>query len=270
MGRLESGPFSLKLVSWNVHGLPWPASRDRRRRIHRIARKILDLRPDLVFLQEVWLNSDARYLRGTLGPDYVSIFQPRSRGTPGGGLVVSLRSSDGWTAAAPPEFRCFQSSAPRWKVWEGDGLGGKGILTIEVRRDARRLFLVDTHLQSQYARSDYAAVREAQITELEAWADRLDPQVPALIAGDFNTDYRESSLYTKILAIGADLTESARQRCGHGTVLDGTGSWIDYVLLHRGGDCGASSDFELILSDAPDRPYSDHHALSGTIHLPRW
>jgi endonuclease/exonuclease/phosphatase family metal-dependent hydrolase len=259
----------LKVLSWNVHGLPWPASIDRRNRMQRIAGKILEHKPDVVLLQEVWFDSDARYFGSALSADYLPICAARSRGAPRGGLLAYLRTSDGASLAAQPEFHEFQASAPAWKVWEGDGLGRKGLLSAEIRRDGQRFIIVNTHLQSQYPCNDYLGVREAQITELGRFLERLDPEAPALVAGDFNTDSKESRLYNTIVAMGADLTEETRRRSGCGTILDGTGQWIDYVLLKSSGNRLLSSNFELISNEGPDRPYSDHQGLVGTVRLSR-
>ena len=46
--------MKLSVLSWNLHGLPWPLSKDPRGRLQRAGAKIRELAPDIVMLQEIW------------------------------------------------------------------------------------------------------------------------------------------------------------------------------------------------------------------------
>src|ERR1019366_5176628 len=198
----------LKVLSWNLHAMAWPLSKDPGGRMDRVSAKMRELSPDVALLQEVWFGSHVDRLIRALQPDWIPIcIKRRSRG-PRGGLLAFVSASAGWRVRAAPEFHAFAASAPVWKVWEGDGLGGKGILTVELERREQRICAVNTHLQSQYPGIDYAGVREAQLIELRE-----------IVAGDFNTDSRES-LYSLIAALGTDLTAEARERSNLGTYAD--------------------------------------------------
>ena len=84
-----------------------------------------------------------------------------------GGLLTLVRVAAGWIVRGEPEFRRYSSGVRRaWKIWEGDGLSGKGALIVSLEHNGERLFAVDTHLQSQYPGSDYLSVREAQLSQL--------------------------------------------------------------------------------------------------------
>ena len=105
------------------------------------------------------------------------------------------------------------------KTWQGDGIGGKGILAVELERGEQRIFAINTHLQSQYPGSNYADVREAQLIEVREFVSNSYSSLPAIVAGDFNTDSRES-LYSHVTALGTDLTEDARQKSNVGTTAN--------------------------------------------------
>ena len=155
----------LKVLSWNLHGLAWPLSRDPGGRMDRVSAKVRELSPDVVLLQEVWLGSHADRLSTALQPDWTPICSKRRGGGPRGGLLTFVRAAAGWHTLVPPEFHAFSVSAPVWKIWEGDGLGGKGVLAVELERGEQRICAVNTHLQSQYSGINYAEVREVQLIE---------------------------------------------------------------------------------------------------------
>src|SRR5208283_3582479 len=149
----------LKVLSWNLHGLAWPLSKDPGGRMDRISAKMRELSPEIALLQEVWFGSLVDRLTLALQPDWIPIRIERRSGGPRGGLLAFVSASAGWRARAAAEFHAFSASAPVWKVWEGDGLGGKGILTVELERGEQRICVVNTHLQSQYPGIDYADIR---------------------------------------------------------------------------------------------------------------
>jgi endonuclease/exonuclease/phosphatase family metal-dependent hydrolase len=255
---------AVKVVSWNLHGLPFIGAGPR---MAVTGAKIREIHPDFVFLQEVWLNRYASTLKaelhaaGYVEAEYRSIAPIRT-----GGLLVFVDPRRGWRIVST-RFVEYDLSGPAWRVWEGDGLSGKGMLIIEVENAAKvRRVLIDTHLQSQYGARDYAAVRGAQLDQLlreatshKAW----------LIAGDFNMRDNDD-LYSKFAANALrDATTAFRKSCACATYI-GEGSaadWIDYVLLAD----DSRSDVSLIRNRSSDNPYSDHEGLIvGIDPQPRW
>jgi endonuclease/exonuclease/phosphatase family metal-dependent hydrolase len=259
----------LKVLSWNLHGLAWPLSRDPGGRMDRVSAKVRDLSPDIVLLQEVWLGSHVDRLVLALQPDWTPIFVKRRSHFPRGGLLMFVRASTGWRTISAPEFHAFAASAPVWKIWEGDGLGGKGVLTVALERGEQRICAVNTHLQSQYSGSSYSEVREAQLIDLGKVVANVDASVLSIVAGDFNTDAQES-LYSHIAALGTDLTAEARQLSNYGTTANpraGQSEWIDYIVAANLQAWTASATLELIANHSADVPYSDHSGLFCTIRL---
>jgi endonuclease/exonuclease/phosphatase family metal-dependent hydrolase len=261
----------LKVLSWNLHGLAWPLSKDPGGRMDRVSSKVRELRPDLILLQEVWLSSLVDRLSRALQPDWIPICIKRRRGGPKGGLLAFASASEGWLPCSPPQFHAFVASAPVWKIWEGDGIGGKGILAVELERGEQRIFAFNTHLQSQYSGSSYAEVREAQLIEVCEFVSNSHASLPAIVAGDFNTDSRES-LYSYVTALGTDLTLDARRPGHRGTTAnprDGRPEWIDYIVAANSQAWTISADLELIANQSADVPYSDHSGLFCTLRLAR-
>ena len=235
----------------------------------RVSAKVRELSPDIVMLQEVWLGSHLGRLATALQPDWTPIYVKRRAGGPRGGLLTFLRVSAGWRALSPPDFHAFTVSAPVWKIWEGDGLGGKGVLTVELKNGEQRICAINTHLQSQYSDSNYAKVREAQLIELGKVVSQFHPSLPALVAGDFNTDCRES-LYSRVEALGTDLTGEARVPENPGTTANPRGGrpeWIDYIVAANSQAWTVSAHLALIANQSADVPYSDHSGLFCTVRI---
>ena len=259
----------LKVLSWNLHGLAWPLSKDLAGRIDRVSAKVRELSPDVVLLQEVWLGSQVERLTTALESEWKPVWiKRRSRG-PSGGLLAFIRASAGWKTVAAPEFYRFAASAPVWKIWEGDGLGGKGVLSVVLECGEKRICAINTHLQSQYSGANYAEVREAQLVELSKVVSNFHASVPAIVAGDFNTDVREP-LYSIVAALGTDLTAEAREQSNVGTTAnprDGRPEWIDYIVAANSQSWTVSATLELIANQSADVPYSDHSGLFCTIRL---
>jgi endonuclease/exonuclease/phosphatase family metal-dependent hydrolase len=264
-----AGDVCLTMVSWNLHGLPWPITTDPGGRMARVGERVRAAAPRIAAFQEVWTRGYARRLARALGPDWTPLDVKRAAGGPRGGLIVFVRESEGWAVRAAPEFRPYEAHAPWWRLLEGDGASGKGYLTVHLAYDGRPFDLIDTHLQSQYPGDDHRAVRAAQVAQLRGGVSRMDPAVPLIIAGDFNTDWRED-LYSSAAVLGADLTEEFHRRCGCGTVFDsqdGRRPWIDYILSANPGRWRASAKTGLIANRGADDPYSDHDGLSCAMTL---
>ena len=135
-----------------------------------------------MLLQEVWLASYAERLSSAFRPIGLPSASGAEAVVPRAGCSLR-RASAGWAALCAPEFHAFAASAPAWRIWEGDGLAGKGVLTVELGRGERRINVVNAHLQSQYSGQDYSEVREAQLGELAKVVSKIHPSVPAIVAG---------------------------------------------------------------------------------------
>jgi len=257
----------LTLLSWNLHGLPWPLTKDLTGRISRATAKIRELAPEVVLLQEAWRVAETGQIIRALQPEWTPYFAQRRNNRARGGLLVLANANAGWELRRPTEFHPFSASAPAWRFWEGDGLSGKGALVLDFARGDNRFIIVNTHMQSPYPGIDYADIRRSQLTQLHTIMSGLDRTVPRVLAGDLNTDAREP-LYSAIAALGTDLTVETREKSDCGTIFDwrdGRQEWIDYVLASGPDHVRALGDTTLIRNDGRDNPFSDHNGLFATI-----
>lgn len=262
--------LELRLVSWNVHGTP--RTPERPQRLERVADEVLARAPDVALFQEVWLDPDRARLIDRLAPAYCAI-DVRPQGWLGrpGGLLASVRRDGPWTTA-DTSFHPYRIAAPRWRLWEGDGLGRKGIQRVDLAAEGHRVVVLHTHLQASYPWNDHAGIRGRQLLELNSIGTGIDAGVAVLAAGDLNTRPDEPG-YRHLVAAWTDLTVAARERDRAGTCLndDGTDAgWLDYVLAHARATWRVTAPTVMrIVNERPDYPYSDHHGLAVTLRLVR-
>ena len=255
----------LRLVSWNVHGTP-DAPRTKER-LRAIARSLAARDPDLVLLQEVWAPRDAKSFEKRLARAGYAVVELPADGVlmRTSGLLAFVRTSAGWRASQP-RFHEFRAEAPDWKVWEGDGLGDKGVQGFTLSREGLSLEVLHTHLQAAYAPEGYAEVRRAQLAELRALAE-AEKRAPVLVAGDLNTAPDEPA-WQEMAAL-RDLTASLRAACGCGTTVSSEepARWLDHLLARVPAGWRIEAEVSLLRSQRPDVPYSDHHGLDAVLSL---
>jgi len=255
----------LRLVSWNVHGVPGAPRREERMAV--IARAVAARRADVVLLQEVWRQRDAQVFLGSLGRvGYASVEVPGGARWPvrTSGLLAFVRSAAGWRAERI-QFHEFQAEAGAWKLWQGDGVGDKGALGFALARGGLELAIWNTHLQAAYRAGGYAEVRRKQLAELR---DAIGADArPTLLAGDLNTTPDEAALAA--LAGFRELTAPLRERCACGTSVEEPASlaWLDYLFARSPEGWRIAAEVSLLRSQKPDLPYSDHHGLDAILQI---
>lgn len=264
----------LALLTWNVHGLPFDESVTPR--LERIATEIKARKPDVVLLQEVWLDVEAAKLGCRLAEDYERMPDPPGVhagflnlfGHRRGGLMAFVRHASAWRvdAAAPVEFSEYSQSAPWYRLSEMDGIAGKGVQRLLLTDGARRVVVLNTHVQAQYPGrgNPYNEVRAAQVGELLAQARKPSAAEAVIVGGDFNLREDEAPLYGALAAELEDFTAGYRRACGGcGTFVAPDGAetwWIDYVTARRGG-AARLVRMERIRNRGRDDPFSDHHGV---------
>jgi len=264
-------PVELTLLSWNVHGTP--LARDVSARFERIADKILELKPDIVLLQEVWRDRQVEILNRRLEPQYQFVAPPEELNGwvfRAGGLLTLVGRSHRVESSA---FQAFAIEGSPWRFWEGDAYGDKGVLEVDVlTAGGVPLSTLNTHLQSEYAERRHAGIRRAQLRQLRRVAEAVGPRQLVLAAGDLNT-LPDEPIFGEVTVYWRDLTAQLRTQCRCGTRLLADGreeGWIDYVL----GRPMPSWVMEVVEAHrvgnvAPDRPYSDHRAIRLRLRLLR-
>lgn len=177
--------LELTVVTFNVHDL-YLGSRDRGLRMGLIGRSLARLDPDLVSLQEAFIDSDRRSLLRELEGSRLAHRAYFDYGKVGSGLLV--------LSAHPiveTDYREFSVRGKWYKPWHGDWWAGKGVGLARVRLPGGDVDVYHTHMHAAYNRpggsDEYLAVRLSQIRELLAFVDATTrPGVPALLLGDFN------------------------------------------------------------------------------------
>lgn len=278
----------LRVVSWNVHGTPLVAPMDGR--IARIAGAIRARSPDIVFLQEVWLEGDAKSFAAQLGSAYRRVADSTGVsdslwghvfGYRKGGLMTFLRQDATNLDMPSSTFIPFVAQCADCFLRQRDRLEDKGMQQTKAQVRGEAVTLINTHLQSQHPKDGqlFERVRELQIDEVVARATRATSHL-VVVAGDFNTAPQgpDLPLYERLTMTLQDMTRPYRESCCTETpgvsggapctcstqVVDEskTAEWTDYVLvLPQVGSEFATTYLRMISNQTVDCPYSDHDGL---------
>ena len=271
---------TLAAISWNVHGLPLDKSLDGR--VDNIAGEIRRLKPDVVLLQEVWLERIAARFDCRLRSQYQRIPDPEGvsagllswYGHRRGGLLALVRRDSPWKpdGSVAPQFTEFSATAPWYRIFsEADTVAGKGTQRFGFGDGRLKVTVLHTHLQARYPGRTYEDVRLSQIRQLLTQSRQPGFDL-TLVVGDFNTRASEVDLYAAMTADLKDLTADFRRACGCGTLAGAARQatdWIDYVLARSDPAVNVESQMEQIRNTGRDDPYSDHHGIWLQMRLKR-
>ncbi len=260
----------IRLITWNLHGLPAPARSNSAAKLHAAASEACRRKPDVIFFQEVWLESYAvEVARVCAGAGYSAVL-PGLGGRMLGGLLT-FYDSRAWSEESR-EFIEYRDHAPAWRLWEADGISHKGLLRVHLkhRQTAFDASFVNTHLQAEYAAArPYAAIRARQLAQFTEVVAR---DAPVVAGGDLNTEPDEDA-YRTLPKDWIDLTAAFRRECNRcGTFLETPGKtrpWFDYVFLKKDPAWNAAAKIELIRNRAADEPFSDHDGVQADITISR-
>ncbi|MEQ8274577.1 MAG: endonuclease/exonuclease/phosphatase family protein [Deltaproteobacteria bacterium] len=214
-------PTTLRVLTYNIWGIPLitPA---RAERVEAIGRAIAEVEPDLVALQEVWMERDAMELTRALeraGLPHVRHFATTFPG--GSGLLVASRYP-----IERDHFRKYSQGQVPHTPWHLDWIAGKGAAVVEVRTPTGPVRFSATHLQAGYGSDEYVPVQLSQMLEASAFLTKLPKRddVPLILAGDLNADW--SALPFRVLAARAGLVPTDA-RCGIDAILYRPGRRVD-------------------------------------------
>ena len=229
-----SGPArfdgDLSVMTYNIHGLPWPMAWDRPADFARIAATLQTLRatgrnPQIVLLQEAF-TSDAQAIGRAAGYRYIvdgpgegaASAQPPAPADLRFAAAESWSHGEGigkWVGSGLQILSDFPIVGAHAMVYPGyacagfDCLANKGALLVRIRLPGGGdpVDIVTTHLNSRRAsdvpdeRSNHA--HDRQLACLTAFIRRFhDPRDALIVAGDFNAGQTQ--------ARRSDLTERAR------------------------------------------------------------
>lgn len=220
---MKALPPGLSIMAYNVKGLPWPLASDRSADFARIEARLLamrahDAQPHVVILQEAFTEPAKAIARRSGYPfvvegpsrDLINPVQPRAsdrdfidsasffKGERSGKQV----SSGLILASDYPILSVRREAFPAFACAGYDCLANKGILmvTIAVPGSATPVTVVTTHMNSKKAsgvsqtRSLYAYRR--QVEAIDDFLTRYrNPDLPVILAGDFNASSAERRTY---------------------------------------------------------------------------
>lgn len=266
--QAEPVPVRLKVLSYNVWGLPAPLGRDLAPRMERIAESIKDY--DIVMLQETF-DKTTENLAKASGFPYVYHHQNGDLWHQACGLMTLSRYE-----IVATDFLDF----PRSEM--PDALAYKGVMFTRIKHP--QLGFVDvynTHYQSR-PHEDAALVRiESDNKALEQLVFKHNRYYPTIFGGDFNlvpgkSEYADLMRRLPLIDVYAE----ARPQAAAGQVISHH-TWpawqaqsevenrIDYVFLLKSGFWNFKVSEARIVFGQPVRDYllSDHLGVASTIEI---
>jgi endonuclease/exonuclease/phosphatase family metal-dependent hydrolase len=228
-------PNDLSVMSYNVHGLPWPIALGRARELHRIGQRLEEMRrdesqPHIVLLQEAFSSEakaiarEAGYPVVVSGPGRSDRFDPALDGQE----KQFARADDKLKGEGDGKFEdsglLILSDYPVLDVqrvpYAGfacagfDCLANKGIVMVRVLvpGTSQPLTVIDTHLNSRRASGVGISRANAafgwQAEQLRAFVGgKVPANSPVIVAGDFNVGkdpYRRAMISGPCVLPGSD------------------------------------------------------------------
>ncbi|GAA4160697.1 endonuclease/exonuclease/phosphatase family protein [Phytohabitans flavus] len=229
-GDLEVMTFNLRYASTST-----PNSWGQRRPVMRTM--LTNEQPDLIGTQE-GLNAQLRDIENDLGTRYDFIGQGREGGTRGEYMAIFYDN----TRLAPQAYQHFWLSdtpeVPGSNTWGGGSIRMVTWVRFLDLVTGKRFYAVNTHLDNA---SENARQRAAQLIRQRLAA--LDPALPIVLTGDFNTTAVSSGYVYNLLVNQAGYRDTwpgaAVRGTGYGTFhnyrgLTTGGARIDWVLTTPG------------------------------------
>lgn len=175
---------TLKIVTFNIQDLI-VVGMDRPERMRAIGEVLTELDPDIVGMQESFVEPERQVLLDALGNSRLKYHQYYPSGTIGSGLL---------TLSAYPIteafFHRYVQGGKWWKPYHGDWWAGKGVslARIELPNGAGHVDFYDTHAQAGYSSPDeYVETRKEQMTELARFINAsVTGTSPAFFVSDMN------------------------------------------------------------------------------------
>lgn len=212
-----NGPPSVEIsvLTYNVHGLPWPVAHHRKAELKAIGETLARLRsegraPDIVLIQEGFTKGAMALIR-TSGYPYVAKGPGRrdrlTRAEAGGGptkaAVRYRQAGEGWGKLASAglyvlsDYPIDRVETRPYSACAGwDCLANKGAILAHIAAPGvpGGIDIANTHLNSKFAAKVPAAwslqAYDSQLSQFEHFVDgHRDPSVPLIVGGDFNVKH---------------------------------------------------------------------------------
>jgi hypothetical protein len=176
--------MKLKIYVRNVFGVPL-VSPKRKERFLLIQEELLSLKPDIVFLQEIFFKKDILLFEKIL-KEYSVVRSKRHIFDLGGGLVSFIHKKIKYEASYNP----YAKSGFLTDLSITDKFASKGFQTLKIfDNDTHILDLIHTHLTCPYERIKYESIEQLLTSQLSQLSSFIkDTSTPLCICGDFNLE----------------------------------------------------------------------------------
>jgi endonuclease/exonuclease/phosphatase family metal-dependent hydrolase len=177
----------MKIVTLNCFLSPW--SWKRKNRLSHLVKALVDERPDIIFLQEVFFKGDAGFIvKNLFQSGFVDFFYSKTL------LIVSKYK---FTSRAYQDFKPhFSCNILLFIIELLNWIYGKGYQIVEINFDNQHTYLVNTHLLSAYG-LDYGFYQKSRLQQLveicNCLKNKLHQTRQVIFSGDFNFDINSSS-----------------------------------------------------------------------------
>lgn len=202
---------TLKAATFNIHDL-YVVSDHRPERMRAIAQALTELDPDVVGIQESFIERDRQILLDSLRPSRLAYHHYYKSATVGCGLLV--------LSAYPivePFFHRYTHSGQWYKFYQGDWWAGKGVALARIQLPNGGYFdFYDTHTQARYGSDQYEACQMSQMDELVKFIKESALNwAPALLVGDMNSRLDSKPLQAAISGAGLERLMNVASRIDH-------------------------------------------------------
>lgn len=262
----------MKIITLNCFLSPW--SLRRKNRLSHLVKALVDQKPDVVFLQEVFFRADANHIiKNLFAFGFKDYFYSNAL------LIVSKYPL---ISRSYRSFKPYFSRNPLLYAIEIlNWIYGKGYQAAQVNFQGQPIFLVNTHLTSAYGR-DYGLYSEARSRQLIEICDYLKKEgggtKQIIFGGDFNFDISSPSY--KIVTNHHEFKDPLREIVGNTISTDNLNrkfflmarinKRIDHIFIKGFGNLRTSG--EILFKE----PYSlggktlhisDHYGLALTFQI---
>jgi endonuclease/exonuclease/phosphatase family metal-dependent hydrolase len=256
-GIILSGPITLKIVTlnvWDSYFFP-----DHKRRMIEIGKFLAHHDPDVVGLQEAFIEKDRTLMLNQLEGSRLKYWEYFPSGMMGSGLMIISAFPIQKTA-----FHKYSENGKWYKPWQGDWYAGKGVAhaRIEMPEETGYLDFFNTHAVAGYPKQKDLHIEDriVQMEELAVLMKESSLQIlPAILVGDMNcspgsAEYEvvvESAGLTRLMNIDSEIDHIFGMKSpNHHFTINNTGKFSHF-----------KSD------EGEDLRMSDHDCYISTIRI---
>ncbi|MDX9767147.1 MAG: endonuclease/exonuclease/phosphatase family protein [Ectothiorhodospiraceae bacterium] len=269
-------PRTLRIISFNVAcGHLFTTHRDQR--MDAIGRRLKELDPDLVAIQEAFTHDGRARLFAALEGSRLVYRADFPAGVVGNGMLTL----SAWPIVERT-FHRYRHGSPWYKIHQGDWWAGKGVGLTRIALPELDLDFYNTHTQPDRGDPANAVARRGQMTEM---ADFIGctrrPDVPLIAAGDFNTGVGAADLGSLLAATGLRTVAAPADAIDFVLTADATSWHFEPAAARAIHGSIAGSHAAIFLDRAPTpaelwrmhfghpemTPLSDHPGYVVDLHL---